>query len=114
MMDLSDGLSLDAHRMARASGVHIVFDSAALPLSPALRRAGETLGVDPLNWVLSGGEDYELLFTAAPSFDPSAVRVPQPVRLTCIGRVANRGAGVMLRQDGREHSLEPAGWDHIG
>ena len=54
MMDVSDGLLLDASRLARASGVTIAIDSLAVPLAcPASRRA------DALRW----GDDYQLLFT---------------------------------------------------
>ncbi len=58
MMDISDGLLLDAARMARASGVTMAIDSAAVPLAaPEDRRA------EALRW----GDDYQLLFTAAQS-----------------------------------------------
>ena len=55
MMDVSDGLLLDAARLARASGVTLAIDSLAVPLAvPEARRA------EALRW----GEDYQLLFTA--------------------------------------------------
>ncbi len=62
MMDISDGLLLDAARMARASGVTIAIDSQAVPIAvPENRRA------EALRW----GEDYQLLFTA-----PADARLP--------------------------------------
>ena len=61
MMDVSDGLLLDAARMARASGVTLAINSAAVPLAvPEDRRA------EALRW----GEDYQLLFAAPPEFRP--------------------------------------------
>ncbi len=61
-MDVSDGLLLDAARMARASGVTLAIDSAAVPLAaPEDRRA------EALRW----GEDYQLLFTAPQEFRPT-------------------------------------------
>lgn len=60
MMDVSDGLLLDAARMARASGVAFAIDSTAVPVAvPEVRRA------DALRW----GDDYELLFTAPADAD---------------------------------------------
>lgn len=57
MMDVSDGLLLDAARLAKASGVTLAIDSAAVPIAtPPERRA------EALRW----GDDYQLLFTAAP------------------------------------------------
>lgn len=62
MMDVSDGVLLDASRMARASGVTLAIDAAAVPVAtPEARRA------EALRW----GEDYQLLFTA-----PAGVELP--------------------------------------
>lgn len=64
MMDVSDGLLLDASRMALASGVTLAIDSAAVPIAtPEPRRA------EALRW----GEDYQLLFTL-----PAGVKAPVP------------------------------------
>lgn len=71
MMDVSDGLLLDAWRMAQASGVSLVLDSAAAPIAlPEARRD------EALRW----GDDYQLLFTLPPGIAP-------PVRATRIGTV---------------------------
>ncbi|MEA3264401.1 MAG: thiamine-phosphate kinase [Pseudomonadota bacterium] len=61
MMDVSDGLLLDASRMARAAGVTFAIDSAAVPIAtPEARRA------EALRW----GEDYQLLFTLPDGMEP--------------------------------------------
>lgn len=78
MMDVSDGLLLDAARMAEASGAIIEIDGAAVPVAKEERRD------DALRW----GDDYELLFTL-----PSGA-VP-PVPATRIGEVRN-GMGQLL------------------
>lgn len=84
MMDISDGLLLDAQRMARASGVTISIDSLAVPIAvPELRR----------NEALRWGDDYELLFTAAPG-------AALPVAATRIGTVCDPGPHSLLI-DGR-------------
>lgn len=80
MMDISDGLLLDALRMARASGACLAIDSAAVPLGcPDSRRA------EALRW----GDDYELLFTLPPGAVPA-------VAATRIGTVREAPAGTVL------------------
>ncbi|HVP45046.1 MAG TPA: thiamine-phosphate kinase [Bryobacteraceae bacterium] len=95
-MDLSDGLSLDLHRLALASKVSA--DIAAPPVFP-----GATL-----EQALHGGEDYELLFTI-----PAGTRVPrrfQSLELTRIGQVRRGPAGRVLL-DGQP--LPALGYDHF-
>ncbi|MGZ4537946.1 MAG: thiamine-phosphate kinase [Blastococcus sp.] len=74
MCDVSDGLLADAGHIAVDSGVVVDLDRSALVracLEPAgpLQQVGSALGVDPLSWVLTGGEDHALLAT----FPPTAV-----------------------------------------
>jgi thiamine-monophosphate kinase len=79
MMDISDGLLLDASRLATASGVTLAIDSAAVPVALPDRRA------DALRW----GDDYELLFTLPRGVEP-------PVPAACIGEVRTRGEAMLL------------------
>lgn len=95
-MDLSDGLSLDLHRMARASGLQAVIE--APPVYPGAS----------LDQALHGGEDYELLFTV-----PAAARVPaqfQGLPLTRIGAMRQGRAGRVLLAG---EPLPPLGYDHF-
>jgi thiamine-monophosphate kinase len=62
-VDLSDGLADGAQRIAEASGVGVVVDADALPIDPAARAWCAMEGRDPVAAALSGGDDYELLFT---------------------------------------------------
>ena len=82
MLDVSDGLLADAGHIARESGVAIDLDrewvETAVPAE--LRAAGELLGVDPLEWVLTGGEDHALV-----ACFPAGVPLPEGWR--AIGRV---------------------------
>lgn len=114
-IDLSDGLSGDAGHVARGSGVRIVLDADRLPVHPAARRAAEELGRDPLEWALHGGEEFEILLTAAEgAVDPltadfeAAFGIP----LTAVGRVED-GSGVVLDDGEGEAPLEPRSWDHF-
>jgi thiamine-monophosphate kinase len=103
-MDLSDGLSTDLTHLCDESRVAAEVDAAALPVSSGATRAQ----------ALSGGEDYELLFTAPPE-----ARMPDAilgVPVTKIGRLVARRKGraaVTLVSDGSSQPLVPQGWEHF-
>jgi thiamine-monophosphate kinase len=104
MMDISDGLLLDAERMARASKVGIVVDLACIPLSsPYTSYRGD--GLESRMQAASWGDDYELLFVAPPSAEI-------PAYATLVGRVIE-GAGLTLHDDGQPVELPPSlGYQH--
>ncbi len=99
MCDVSDGLVQDLRHVAVASSVAIEIDVSAVPVDGPIRAAAGALGVDPLAWVLAGGEDHAL----AACFPVD--RVP-PTPWRPVGRVV---AGRGVRAGGYE-SL--GGWDH--
>ncbi|MGH6613959.1 thiamine-phosphate kinase [Sphingomonas sp.] len=91
MMDVSDGLLIDARRMAETSGLAVTIDLGAVPLSPAyLDFAGRTR--DARLAAATAGDDYELLFAAPPGHAPPATATP-------IGRF-DPGAGLILHDGG--------------
>lgn len=100
MMDVSDGLLIDAARMAAASGLAVTIDLAAIPLSSALR----AFDPDPLT-AATAGDDYALLFALPPNGAP-------PVPAVRIGAFAS-GSGLSITRDGEPVPL-PArlGWLH--
>ncbi|HEY6065555.1 MAG TPA: thiamine-phosphate kinase [Thermoanaerobaculia bacterium] len=113
-IDVSDGLGVDAGRLARASGARVVIERERLPLSPALAEFFDHAGGDPLDAILAGGDDYELLFTSPPDF---AARVDEAgrdagTRATRIGRV-EEGAGVVLEDAAGTHEVSSLGYDHF-
>ncbi|MFI5308445.1 MAG: thiamine-phosphate kinase [Polyangiales bacterium] len=69
-IDVSDGLLADLGHLAEASGVGFDLELARLPLPRGLVSVSRTLGIDPLVLALSGGEDYEILFTAKGAAPP--------------------------------------------
>lgn len=109
MMDLSDGLGRDAARLARASGVRVRVESAALPTNE---------GVD---WrrAMRDGEDYELLFVVAREASArwlaaagTSGATPTGVLLTRLGRVEAGAGGCVVAWDGREEDASEWGWEH--
>lgn len=63
MMDISDGIGSDLRHILKASGVGAEVDTSRIPISEEMRRKCSQLGWDPISIAISGGEDYELLFT---------------------------------------------------
>ncbi|WP_374413935.1 thiamine-phosphate kinase [Novosphingobium colocasiae] len=95
MMDVSDGLLLDASRLAKASGVTLAIDSALVPVADPARRA------EAMRW----GDDYELLFTA-----PAAMALP--VAAWRIGTVETAGASAMTVDGSEPEQGSPLGYQH--
>jgi thiamine-monophosphate kinase len=116
MIDLSDGLTRDLLRICDASRVGVDIDVSSLPASGALQRAARRLGVNVEDWVLSGGESYELLCTAPPRAVPALQRRLSSlgVALTDIGVIRPARQGRWLTRAGRRHSLRARGFDHFG
>jgi len=114
-IDLSDGLADGVHRIAEASGVGIAVDADALPIDAAARAAFERRGGDAVDEAVSGGDDYELLFTVKRRRQRSVLAAARHggVPLTRIG-VCTDGPAVVLRRGGSELPLRLAGYDHFG
>jgi thiamine-monophosphate kinase len=90
-MDLSDGLSLDLHRLCLESGVAAEVDRVPIARGATLERA------------LHGGEDYELLFTLPPRKSP-------PRGTTLIGKIVKGQPGAVSFKG---NPLPPRGYDHF-
>ncbi len=102
MIDVSDGLVADVGHLARASGVAVDLDTAALVPAEPLVAVSAAYGVDPLHYCLGGGDDHALVATF-----PTSASVPE--RWTVIGTVAE-GNGVTV--DGRPYE-GPQGHEHF-
>jgi thiamine-monophosphate kinase len=112
-LDVSDGLLGDAQHLARRSGLAITLDWPSVPLSAA---AGEAVAGEPdlASRIVSGGDDYELLFTVTPERWEAVERAAAEARVavTVIGR-CRAGAGVAIDDgEGRDMTPSEAGWRH--
>lgn len=113
-MDVSDGLCGDLPHILRRSGVGAIVDVNKLPMSQALK---DTLPADKaFECALSGGEDYELLFTV-PEARRGSLEVmlsPYGVPLTCIGKITGLAGKLELRQGDQPFAYEHKGYQHFG
>lgn len=112
-VDVSDGLVADLEHIAAASGLGVTLDGWRVPISSPARRLQESAGV-ALDDLLTGGDDYELAFTAPARLadDVLAAAADADVAVAPIGR-AVAGEGVHLRDAaGRTRDLTSTGWRH--
>ena len=118
MIDVSDGTLADLGHICERSEVGARIWAEHLPLSDAARAVAEAVGKDPLEWALSGGEDYELLFTApAGRAEELATLVHEETGtpVSVIGKIVPAKEGIKaVQESGELLSLKHGGWDHFG
>ncbi len=113
-IDLSDGLADGVHQIAEASGVGIMLDASAIPMSDEVRRWHEEHGGNALDTAVAGGDDYELLFTVKRTQLGrlrGARRQLGDLPITRIG-VVTRAREVVLKDDAGTRAL-PSGFEHF-
>jgi len=112
MMDVSDGLLLDAQRLANASHCGAVIELSSIPLSEAfVRDRGDDC--DSRLFAATGGDDYALLAALPPTLDPATLSLPSGTRMHCIGALEAGLPGIRLTFDGRAIPLpERLGYEH--
>ena len=113
MIDISDGLAADLHHICKESRIAAEIVAEDIPIHDDAKQIA-TDRQSPLSAALSDGEDYELLFTLAPS-DADKLIQDQPLGV-CVSRIGEilPGEGVRLvGPDGRDEALSPDGWEHV-
>ena len=114
MMDVSDGLLLDARRMAEACGCSINLELDALPLSDAFR-ATRGDSTESRLFAASGGDDYALLAALPAKLDPATLSLPQGTRIGRIGSLVEGEPILSLTWHGEPVKLpETLGFEHSG
>jgi len=115
MDDISDGLASEIHEICKSSGVGCLIRAAGVPVDPRVREVAALAGIDPVEWALFGGEDFELVFTVSPehqermysSAGAAGIKVYQ------VGEITDSPEVVLKKADGEVVQLQRGGYDHF-
>jgi thiamine-monophosphate kinase len=111
MIDISDGLASEILHLCDQSEVGCELYEEKIPIDPQTYDTARQFNLDPTMCALSGGEDYELLFTISISdYD----KVKNQLDFTVIGHITNKTAGAnLVTKSGGSHPLRAQGWDAL-
>ncbi len=113
MIDISDGVAIDLKRLLKASCVGAVVELAGFPLSTQAEKIVKADGAKTWRRILSGGEDYELLFTAPPAKLKALDRFQKSgkIKAVKIGEIVKgKGHLTIIKADGAELKIKKEGW----
>ena len=109
LIDVSDGLSSELLHICKRSNAGCILHEEKIPIHDETRQMAFELGIDPTLCALSGGEDYELLFTVSQEDYEKIVRHE---RISVIGYITDAEDGAMLlTKQGNKHKLMAQGWN---
>jgi len=114
-IDISDGLVADLGHLCKASEVGAILKAAQVPIHPRVKAA---FPKESLDFALSGGEDYELLFTASEEVIHSVKEeVDKTLRADCpisiIGEIRSEEGVTLLDKEGQPFQIKEKGWEHF-
>jgi thiamine-monophosphate kinase len=111
MIDISDGLSSEILHICKASSVGCQLEESALPISNETFNQALEFNLGPTTCALSGGEDYELLFTIDPKYLPELNKHHD---IAVIGEIKDANLGVKLHSKGGNfHDIISLGWNSL-
>lgn len=111
MMDISDGLASELHHLCTQSKVGAFVEESGVPIHPDTQMAAIKFKLDPITCALSGGEDYEMLFTINPD-DIEKVKYLPDVYIA--GEITPSSDGIVLHtKGGNRHTIVAQGWQHF-
>lgn len=111
MIDISDGLSSEILHICKQSNVGCQINEATVPIAEETYNKALDFNIDPINCALSGGEDYELLFTIKPG---DKAKVEQNENIHIIGEMLDANLGVKLySKGGNYYDIISLGWDGL-
>lgn len=115
MIDISDGFAVDLGRMCLASDVGARLDAEKLVADPVLVAVAAGLNLDPIELILGGGEDYELLcsVTDERAHMFRALAAEKGIEVRAVGRFVPAAEGITLVRDGQAETVARDGWDHF-
>jgi thiamine-monophosphate kinase len=114
MMDLSDGLSKDIATLCFDNNLGFLFDKPADKYgSENMMTLAKELNCGWKDWFFHGGEEYELLFACAPSFDVCSLDELSHIKPLRLGSFTSQFSGVRLSTGDNTIELEPKSWDHV-
>ena len=109
MIDVSDGLSSELLHICKQSRVGCVLYEEKVPVNNLARQFAYKLEVDPTACALSGGEDYELVFTLSQNDYDKIILNEQ---ISTVGYIADAEEGaIILTKGGNKHNLTAQGWN---
>ncbi|KLT64621.1 thiamine-phosphate kinase [Pedobacter sp. BMA] len=109
MIDVSDGLASEILHLADQSDKGVTIYEEKIPLDPMTYETARELGLDPTVCALSGGEDYELLFTIS---QDDYKKLKHDVDITVIGHITDKNSGCkMVSKSNNVHELKAQGWN---
>jgi len=111
MMDVSDGLSSDIIHICKQSDLGVIIYEEKIPINEEARQYAYKLELDPTACALSGGEDYELLFTLSQS-DYDKIVLNEQISVIGYMTEANEGLHIITR-GGNKLALVAQGWNHM-
>ena len=111
MIDISDGLASDLLHICKRSGLGALLEESGVPIHPDAQMQALDFKLDPITCALSGGEDYELLFTIDPK-DVDKIKYLPDIYIA--GEMTDAADGVMLHTTGGNiHPIKAQGWKHF-
>jgi thiamine-monophosphate kinase len=111
MMDISDGLSSEILHICRQSELGCIVYEEKVPIADQMRTAAYKFKIDPTACALSGGEDYELLFTLSQN-DYDKITLNE--NISVIGYMTEAGEGAhIVTKSGNKHVITAQGWNHM-
>ena len=111
MIDISDGLASEIFHICTQSGVGAFIEESGVPIKQETEVQAIDFKIDPITCALSGGEDYELLFTVNPK-DLDKVKYMPDIYIA--GEVVDESEGIILNtKGGNRHPIKAQGWNHF-
>ena len=111
MMDISDGLSSEILHICKDSTLGCVLYEEKIPVSEEMKKAAFKFEIDPTACALSGGEDYELLFTVSQS-DYDKLVLNEQISVVGYMTEPEQGAHIITKGGGK-HAITAQGWNHM-